>query len=49
MDKPKRGRVEVCVECSNSLFPKFGERSSAEVNAVLSRALERSMRGAGGE
>lgn len=44
---PNRGRVEVCVSCSNSLFPKFDERSSGDVNAVLSGALERSIRGVG--
>lgn len=48
-DAPDRGRVVVEVSCSNSLFPKFDERSSGDVNAVLSRALERSMRGAGGK
>lgn len=46
---PGAGRVEVCVSCSNSLFPKFDERSSGDVNAVLSGALERSMRGVGGK
>lgn len=46
---PERGRVEVSVSCSNSLFPKFDERSSGDVNAVLSGALERSMQGVGGE
>lgn len=46
---PDQGRVEVCVACSNSLFPKFDERSSGDINAVLSGALERSMRGVGGE
>ncbi|CAM9564051.1 unnamed protein product, partial [Hapterophycus canaliculatus] len=46
---PGAGRVEVCVSCSNSLFPNFDERSSGDVNAVLSGALERSMRGVGGE
>ncbi|CAN0034976.1 unnamed protein product, partial [Laminaria digitata] len=46
--QPGRGRVEVCVSCSNSLFPKFDERSSGDVNATLSGALERSMRGVGG-
>lgn len=46
---PNAGRVEVCVSCSNSLFPKFDERSSGDVNAVLSGALERSMRGVGGK
>lgn len=47
--QPGRGRVEVCVSCSNSLFPKFDERSSGDVDATLSGALERSMRGVGGE
>ncbi|CAN0347599.1 unnamed protein product [Ascophyllum nodosum] len=45
---PGKGRVEVCVSCSNSLFPTFDERSSGEVNAVLGGALARSMRGVGG-
>lgn len=49
LEAPGAGRVEVCVSCSNSLFPKFDERSSGDVNAVLSGALERSMRGVGGE
>ncbi|CAM9972971.1 unnamed protein product, partial [Ectocarpus sp. 12 AP-2014] len=48
LEAPGAGRVEVCVSCSNSLFPKFDERSSGDVNAVLSGALERSMRGVGG-
>lgn len=46
---PGAGRVEVCVSCSNSLFSKFGDRSSADIDAVLSGALGRSMRGVGGE
>ncbi|CAM9768223.1 unnamed protein product, partial [Discosporangium mesarthrocarpum] len=45
---PSRGRVEVCAECSNSLFPKFDERASGDINAMLGGALERSMRGAEG-
>ena len=49
LDAPGAGRVEVCVSCSNSLFPKFDDRSSGDVNAVLSGALERSMRGVGGK
>lgn len=46
---PRKGRVEVCVSCSNSLFPTFDERSSGEVNAFLGGALARSMRGVGGK
>ncbi|CAM9524218.1 unnamed protein product [Choristocarpus tenellus] len=45
---PSRGRVVVCVECSNSLFPKFDERASGDINAMLSGGLERSMRGSEG-
>ncbi|KAG5181267.1 ribosomal protein S5 domain 2-type protein [Tribonema minus] len=42
-DAPHEGRVEVCVECSNSLFPTFDDRSGGDVNAALSLMLARTV------
>ncbi|CAN0115080.1 unnamed protein product [Phaeothamnion confervicola] len=36
---PAEGRIEVSVECSNSLFPRFDERASGDLDALLSQLL----------
>jgi exosome complex RNA-binding protein Rrp42 (RNase PH superfamily) len=42
-DAPEEGRLEVSVECSNSLFSVFDDRGGSDINATLSKMLGRAI------
>jgi hypothetical protein len=42
-DAPEEGRLEVSVECSNSLFGVFDDRGGSDINATLSKMLGRTI------